>query len=354
MLDLTTIKDNFVKELEDAQKGVKNSLAFIVNQLPEKPIVKEGEIFQVLVIGGSVCKSALIKKNGDSLEIIKKEEKAQPIFNTKDQIFEFIEPLIENQVSVLALNFAYPLDPVFENGKLDGIFFHPTKEHKFEGLVGQKVGFELEQYLNSRGKNIKVSVANDTICLLLSGLVDFSWQNLSAGIVGTGTNFAFFTGHNKAINLEAGNFNKLPQSWSGKIIDRSSNKVGTQIFEKEIAGAYLYQHFNLRIEKERANYPRISSTEELSAIAVKNIPQVPEIAKELIQRSADLVSALLAGLAQFKKSNLEVVMEGSLFWKAPGYKIQVEDNFKKLVPGHKINLIQISDSDILGGAKLVA
>lgn len=355
--ELQTVKNNFINELKDAKNGKKTSLAFIVNQLPEKPIVQDGEVFQVLVIGGSICKSAIVKKNGRELEIIKKEERAQPVFADKEQLFEFILDLTEETVRVLAINFAYPLQPVFENGKLDGIFLHATKEHTFEGLIGQKVGFELEQFLASHSKRILLSLANDTICLLLSGLIKYPWQNLTAGIVGTGTNFAFFIAQNQAVNLEAGNFNKFPQSETGKIIDQNSTKVGAQIFEKEIAGAYLFKHFNLILEKEEIDYPKISSTEELNLIASEDIPQVSEKARLLINRSDSLVAALLAGLAEFKNPDsmmVNVVMEGSLFWKGLDYKRSVEDLLKKLIPKFQINMVNVADSDITGGAKLVA
>ena len=80
---LTTIQDNFLQELIDARDGKKTSLPFITHKMATTSLVNEGEIFQVLVIGGSVCKNAVVQKKGNDVIILKKSEKDQPPFHTK-------------------------------------------------------------------------------------------------------------------------------------------------------------------------------------------------------------------------------------------------------------------------------
>ena len=384
---LKTIQQNFVKELKAANAGKKTSLPFIIHKLSSLPIVKDGEVFQALVIGGSIFKRALCRKVKDRISILKKETEKPLSFKTENEFLRFIEREMYSDVNVLTLNFAYPLKPVFEKGKLDGILLAVTKEGGFHGLVGKQIGKEIERYiLAKRNKKIKVAVANDTVCLLTSGLSKFKKENLAAGIVGTGFNIAFFISRDELVNLESANFDKFPRSQEGRIIDKQSAKPGKSLFEKETAGAYLYKHFNLIIKEKKIKYPQISSTEELDRISRKKIPQVSEIAKNLITRSAQLVACQIAGIAEFKQirhsgeprfdrgdsripkgnkrfwtsQNDEKTrgiifnMEGSLFWNANNYKETVEQTVKKLILEYSVKFVEIENSAILGAAKLVA
>ena len=351
---LKSIQQNFVKELQASNAGKKTSLPFILHKLSSVPIVKAGEIFQVMVIGGSIFKKALLQKTKDRIEIIRKETEQLISFKTEGDFLSFIDSELSNNIQILGINFAYPLKPVFEKGKLDGVLLAVTKEGGFHGLVGKKVGEEIEKYvLAKRRKKIKVSVANDTVCLLTAGLLEFKQEELAAGIVGTGFNMAFFLDKNHLVNLEAANFDKFEQSKEGKIIDNASAKPGRSLFEKETAGAYLYKHFSLIVKSKKINFSAIRSTEELDSLSRKNIPQVSRIAQNLIKRSAQLVACQIAGITELKKHSMVFNMEGSLFWKGNGYKDAVEETVKQLVPEYEAKFVEIENSAILGAAKLV-
>ncbi len=353
--DLKEIQQNFLKELQDANNGKKTSLAYIINQIPNSSLVKDGEIFQVLVIGGSVCKNAIISKKDIKLTVVKQTVFKQPSFKKALDFLEFIDKHLEKNVRCLAINFAYPLKPIFGNNKLDGILIRGAKENGFSGIVGKKVGDEIEKYIYQKNnKKILVSVANDTICLLLSGLIKYPWENLAAGIVGTGLNFAIFLDNKNLVNLESANFDKFPQTKEGKIIDKESSSPKKALFEKEVAGAYLYKHFNLIIKEKNLPHSPINSTEELNELATKNIPLISDISRNIISRSAQLVSSQIAGITAFKKCDLIFVMEGSLFWKGFNYKDIVQDSVKKLVPKYKVDFAEIKNSNILGAAKLIS
>ncbi len=353
--ELKNIADNFAQELKEADSGKDTSLAFIIHQLPETSLVKEGEIFQVMVIGGTVCTKGLVKKQNNNLKILKKVLIDQNLFITNQDLFSFISKELEKDIKVLALNFAYPIKPVFEKGRLDGILLSGTKENDFGDLIGKKIGESLEKYiLEKLSREIKVSVANDTICILLSGLTKFPWNKLVGGVVGTGTNFAFFLDEKRLVNLESGNFDKFPLSEEAKKIDKSSSSPGKYLFEKEIAGAYLYKHFNLLLEEKGLAHPKLTSTKQLDEVISGLNGKAADIAKNVLKRSADLVAAAVSGIAEFKKSDLDVCVEGSLFWKGLGYKEDIKEKVKSLTSNLKIEFIQIEDSNILGAAKLVA
>lgn len=352
--NLKTIKQNFFSELYHASRGEESSLSWLVNIVPKNPIVENGEEFQVLVIGGSVCRRARVVGNNGKLSIINEESNSLPVFDTSETFFKFVEKELYDDIRVLAINFAFGLAPVFEQGKLDGILVKTAKEHKFSGLMGKKVGLELEKYLlNSINRNIKITLANDTICLLLSGLTDYKPEELASAIVGTGVNTAFFPNKNSAVNLESGEFNKFPMSEIGSEINRETIFPGKYLFEKGVSGRYLYKHFNKYIEINKIPFEKISSTNALDDIAVRNIPKVSEFAAGLLERSAQLVACQIAGIVEFKARDMVFIMDGSLFWKGYKYKETVEATVKKLVPDYEIKFEFVKNSTIYGAARLV-
>jgi hexokinase len=351
---LTTIKNNFVRELQQAQKGKKTSLPFIVHELSATPLAKEGEVFQVIKIGGSILqKSNVFSKNND-IVIKTLEEEHLPVLTSKDVFLSIIDKHISPKTTILAINFAYPLNPVFKRGKLDGILVMGTKEHTFQGLVGEPVGETIERYIKSKySRDIKVSIANDTICLTLAGLIKHPAGSIAGGIVGTGMNFAVFLDDTHLVNLEAANFDKFPQSSEGKQIDAQSNKRGMALYEKEISGGYLFHHFNIRIAKDQIKHPALTSTHQMDRIARGNIYKATEIARDIFEHSAALIACQVAGITEFKKRDMTFVMEGSLFWVGWHYKQIVEKYVKMLVPDHTVTFEEIKDCGIVGAAKLV-
>lgn len=351
---LKTILINFLSELENAAGDKKTSLPFIVHELSPASFVKNNNSFLSLVIGGTFGKATILKKEKHKVRILSVKEKQISFLNEK-VFFDFINNQLPDNVGIVALNFAYPIKPVLKGGKLDGILLTTMKEAKFHKLIGKQIGKEIENYIfKKRNKKIKVAVANDTVCLLLSGLSQFKKEELAAGVVGTGFNIAFFLEGNRLVNLESANFDKFSQTEEGEIIDKESDRPGKALFEKEISGAYLYKHFNLAIKKQNIEYPTLSSTEELSEVSKKNIPLVSGIAKDIIKRSAQLVACQIAGVVMFKKRNMVFNMEGSLFWKAHNYKKIVEETVRMLLPKYKARFIEIQNSAILGAAKLVS
>ncbi len=351
---LKIITNNFARELSQAKRGKQTSLPFIRHQLSLKPKVKKNEVFQVLRIGGSIYQNALVKRINGRIAIVKSVQKPLPVFTTKEVFLAFVSRKLDKQCTHVALNFAYPMDPVSRDGYLDGRLQKGTKEHAFEGLVGGLVGENIERYVMDKLKrNIHVALANDTICLLLSGLTQFPWGQLVAGIIGTGMNFAIFLDEKTIVNLEAASFDKFPQSPEGKLVDKGSICPGTALFEKEVSGGYLYQHFNIRLHKEGLEFPEIGSTKELDNIAFKNIPLVSLLAREVSEHSSSLIACQIAGITKFYNSDCTFVIEGSLFWKGYRYKENVGILVRQLVPEHQVSFVFIEESGVLGAAKLI-
>ncbi len=353
--DLQKITNNFAKELADAKSGKKTSLPFIRHQLSLSPKVKKNEVFQVLRIGGSIYQNALVRRINGRIAIVKSTQRPLPVFTTKDVFLNFILKKLDKNCTHLALNFAYPMDPISRDGYLDGRLQTGTKEHKFDGLVGELVGETIEKAAADKLKRtIHVALANDTICLLLSGLTQFPAKQLAAGIIGTGMNFAIFLDEKTIVNLEAAGFTKFPQSPEGKLVDKGSIRPGTALFEKEVSGGYLYQHFNIRLHKEGLDFPEIHSTKEMDNIAFKNIPLVSLLAREVSEHSSSLIACQIAGITQFYNRDCTFVIEGSLFWKGYRYKENIGVLVRQLVPQFQVSFVYIEESGVLGAAKLIS
>lgn len=355
MSSLSKITQKFTEELQNAQKGNKTSLPFIRHQLSLKPKVKKGEIFQVLRIGGSIYQNALVKNVDGKVAIVKSVQKPLPKFTSKEVFLSFINKTLDKDVSHLALNFAYPLAPISRNGYLDGTLVSGSKEHEFIGLVGLPVGETIENYIQDiQKRTIHTALANDTVCLVLSGLTQFRPQGLVGGVIGTGLNFAFFLDEETIVNLESANFDKFPQSTEGKLIDKASVRPGDALIEKEISGGYLYQHFNIRLRKEGLDFPEVKSTKEMDAVAFKNTPLVSLLAREVSDHSSSLVSCQIAGIAEFLKRDCVFVIEGSLFWKGWRYKENVSVTVRQLTPQYQVSFVFVEESGVLGAAKLIS
>lgn len=355
--DLNKIRTNFVQELRKAAKGTKNSIAFAKNPLPSKTYIRNGDFYQAMVIGGSTMKHATFKKTAKGTKLLGGTRKHDvPKLKNGKTLFEFFKKHLAPDITYVGLNFAYPMSPILRNNSLDGELMTGTKEHKFQGLVGKNIGEQIEKYiLKSEGRKIHVNVANDTVCLVLSGVGKDTPQHIVGGIVGTGTNFGFFHDKRTIVNLESGNFNKFPQSDAGKAIDKKSSNPGWHIYEKELAGEYLYKHYNYLLKKYKCTSKPISGTYQLDAIAESSRKVESKIAAALLERSAALIATQIAAIYDFKKKKkLTFVMEGSIFWKGWHYRSNVRKYLRRfgLTSSH-IRFVEVRESSLMGAAKLI-
>lgn len=336
-------------ELQKADRGEPSSFPFLRHQFPAQGLVKPGDIFQVLVLGGTVTKTALLRRDSDGITFLARSESAQPPFYDETTFFNYLRTKIVHDIPLISLNFAYPLSPIVRDNRLDGVLVSGMKENTFNGLVGKPIGEMIEKEFPSH----KVVVANDTICTLFAGLSVYEPDILACGIVGTGLNFAFFANPHEAINLEAANFTGFTQSEEGKEIDRLSSRPGSALFEKETAGAYLYQHFNLKVKKMGLDFPPLASTLEMKQAMYSPHLEIANLARSLMVRSAKLIASQIAGITLYKKRDMVFVMEGSLFWEGDIYKQTVEETLHTLLPNQTVTIVQLQNSPIKGAAQLV-
>lgn len=355
--ELKKIAENFFQELQDTNNGNAHNLPFLIHSLPQKEILPNNCIFQVMVFGGTIFKSAIVNKNGSQIKTASQQESLIPNFSNDEIFLSFINNHLDSSINYLAVNFAFPLSPIISNNLLDGVLIRGGKEHTFIDLVGKLVGKTIAEYiLKKTHRKISVTVANDTVCLLLANIEKATWNNTVGGIIGTGTNYAI-TIENQIINLQSGGFNHFPQTETGKIIDSQSTNPSRGIFEKEVSGGYLFKHFNLITDQNNIRVAPLTSSVQLSKIAANKSDIASDIAAKLLERSASLAACQIAGIFLFKNSlgveKLIFVMEGNLFWSGWHYKKMLEDYLKLLGMFDSIQFSPVRHSSIHGAIKLL-
>ncbi len=353
--DYQQVKQNFFSELKAASNNKKSSLSYIKNDLSQKPLVENG-IVQVIVVGGTNYISSLVKVVNGKNQSLSIEKGKLPIFKTRKDFSLFLDKTLSKDAEALGINFAFPLLPTTGLlGALDGILIKVTKEHKFIGLIGKRVGeFAGKQYFKKYKNFIPVTVANDTVCLTLSD------QGEADGgmVLGTGFNMSLKTSgkaKKTIINLEAGNFNGFEISDTLKKIDEISEKPGNMLFEKAVAGKYLVEDFNEQAKALGTNFA-LKTTEDLSHLAKTNHKAEGDLAQSVLKRSAFFIAGALAGVYEFRNrpTKLEFVTEGSLFWKGYKYQENVQKQLIGLgVPKNAIRFKYVEDSSLKGAVGLL-
>ena len=258
---------------------------------------------------------------------------------------------LDASVTHIGYCFSYPAKSTIEG---DATLLMWTKEIDIPEMIDKLVGEPLLKYLNeydgirekTRFKTIKV--VNDTIACLFAGLAQPGYDNYIGLIVGTGTNMASLLHKDKIaklhkeynggdlipVNLESGNLKpatgsrNLYLTETDERVDRKSQQIEKQLFEKAISGGYLGSIF------ENA-FPTIEIERKFDGEKLTNLMNYPAIYKDeyvdaaraIYLRSAKLVAASLAGLIltltsydEKKKScdgtvkNICLAADGSLFW----------------------------------------
>ncbi|MCX7996544.1 MAG: hypothetical protein N2691_02155 [Patescibacteria group bacterium] len=352
--DIIQMRDAFVEEMKLAAKGQKTSIPFIKQRIAEHPAVAEGETFQVLIIGGSVYKWSLAQRSGSTVSFDDQTQGALPAFNDRTTFLNFILGLISPEVSSVAMNIAYALTPTFRNGLMDGVLLWGSKEHSFTGLIGVDIGKAIEDHAAAAGRTIRVAVANDTICLLLSGRDEYPWNAFACGIAGTGLNFALFSDPVTAVNLQSGEFDKLELTPEATELDSQSQVPGSALLEKETAGAYLFRKYQIGLKQRGIEAPAINSTAELDGIAADESHPGSALAREILEYSAALVAMQASALAEFQGGNLTVRVAGGLFWNGYGYRETAERVVRQLSPQRQIRFVGSELAERVGTAKLVS
>lgn len=257
--------------------------------------------------------------------------------------------------------FSYPAKNTPEG---DAVLLRWTKGLQIDGVVGTAVGSALQTAIADVGvETTGLIVLNDTVASLLGGVHLYGkpayGTNYIGLILGTGSNMAGVFGPEQltkvawqqpmVVNLESGNFQCPFLNRFDDQLDAQSNNPAAQRFEKAVSGHYLPQLFDLA-------HPGLGlgdNSAKLVELRDTQKGEASELAGKILRRSAQLVAAGLAAVAELYPSDRDtaVLGEGGLLWGDSRYVPTVEETLKQLLPDRSISLIhQRENVNLLGAA----
>lgn len=335
---LQKIRQDFVSEINHAEQKNKSSLCFYVNNLVPISFLGQYANIRLINIGGSHIRYKTTNAR-DIWKETKFQEDSLPFLQSSQDLIKILKDKIPSNTNLVVLILAQTLEPSSSHGIPDGILKQVNKEHNLSDLLKQPLGLYLEKQF---GNNFPIMVINDTTYLFyrLKALTKENQKLPDAALViGTGINLAFRNNQEQVVSLETANFDKFPLSPTGKIINRISQNPGQALFEKEIAGAYLYKHFN-----SLCPLNLVSSTKELSKVALNQKLPCSHIANQLLERSASLIATNITALSDYSEElELNIMVEGSLGLSAPNYLTRIAEIARQLNPNLTLWLSKISN-----------
>ncbi|MGH7074792.1 MAG: hexokinase family protein [Stellaceae bacterium] len=333
---------------------------------------------------GEAALLAPVAQNELMLAAQKRELSTEEFLDAEADLIAAVCP--ERELSI-GYCFSYPATV---NRDRDAILIEWTKGIRVRGVEGLAVGALLADALRRRGRKVRaIAVLNDTVASLLAGAAMAPDYDRHIGaIVATGTNMAGFYplaampklaatdrqgwrgDEVMAINLESGDFTPRDAltSWDDALdAALPPDQRGNHRFEKAVSGAYLprllYDVAGRDACAASGFDPADPKTDAGTVVELRADPRLGEVARLLIDRSADLVAAGLAGLIRsydavgLTAPRTGILVEGNLFHLTPGYAARVVSRLGELAPKAEIGIIPKDSAavpaNILGAASAV-
>ena len=207
--------------------------------------------------GGTNFRAALVKFNKlGKLEINNLVNAKMPGLEgeiSKTEFFNTIAGYIRSNAELsdrIGFCFSYPTEILPDK---DGKLLQFCKEVQAPEVVGELIGKSLLETLGMEEKQIVL--LNDTVATLLAGKsasFNRDYDSYIGFILGTGTNTCYIESNrnigklkdldpskNQIINIESGNFGKVPQTDLDIIFDKTTINPIDYKFEKMFAGGYF-------------------------------------------------------------------------------------------------------------------
>jgi len=388
--ELKGIANNLQKKIEEGLEKDGMEIKCIPTYIVPKKDINDGKVL-VLDWGGTNFRAAIVEFKGGKPAIIEtlSKDKKYPLSAKETAGFDqnklhekmagWIGELkeLDEKVTQIGYCFSYPAKCEL-NG--DATLIKWTKGIEIHDMVGKPVGEPLMTYLNNH-KDIKtkfkgIKVLNDTVTCLFAGLSETGYDSYIGLIVGTGTNMASLMRIDKVeklknkdsgsipINLESGNFDPPYLTVIDGLVDAMSNNKSYQRFEKAISGGYIGEVFKTVFCCEKIKYDFDGGDlAKMLNNPCKNPEEQVAVAQCIYDRSAKLVAASLAGLAQVLVTQdptikkLCLAADGSVFWGKDKnnenyYKELVAKTLDDLLPeGVSIAIIdEMADPNLIGSA----
>jgi hexokinase len=375
--------ERIARGLTEDEISVGGVLAF----LPPPPEGLSGKAI-VVDCGGTNIRGALVELDGEGRAHVIARSKEARVRDVERRIREdgdesgnhFFDAQAELVAGVAAhANEPLPLGycfsfPAAVEGNGDARAIALTKDIEIPGVVGTLVGGRLARALEARGVRVESAmVENDTVACLIGGASTVAHEDRSRFIgliAGTGTNIAgFFSADQSpkiaragwtgkmAVNLETAQLEPRHLTRFDDEIDRASQHPGSARYEKALSGRYL-PYLLKAIVPDAPFHPEEGTA---AVVRIRDDPQqdqgTRQIARALLDRSADLVAAGLAAVFEHygPGPEIKVLAEGSLMWKTPGYAGRVAHTLAKLLRSRDgvtrdFSILRLEDPNLAGAA----
>lgn len=372
---LEDIRNALARRVREGLKSRRGEIRAIPTYIPP-PSGERGEAL-VIDIGGSNIRVAGVRiSDKGEYSII-----SGPVTRTLPVVWETPESFFDFQAEMAAsLHLSSPLPvgycfsyPTQVTPERDAVLIRWTKNISVPGVEGRRVGDMLGQALRRAGVNFTgMTVLNDTVAALAGGSRTFSsrgeYSDFIGLIVGTGTNTAAYfpvgaispakfdsSGFREpvmAVNLESGNFHPPHLTRFDDGLNEASPDPGRQRLEKAVSGRFLPRLFVLMLSGRTA--PPYPETREIIGLARSGSEdRESRLARALVDRSADLVSATLAGLIDVlnPEGKVGILGEGGVINNDPSYRDRVGTRLDELMGGvPQFSLLSLDNVNLIGAA----
>lgn len=401
-IDINDLIAVFTKEMDLGLAGHPSSLRMIPTYIaPENEILKDTPVLAIDA-GGTNFRAALVTFGSDgavhSSDVVRHSMPGTDGEISADEFFatiaRYVEPLVE-ETDRIGFCFSYPTE-ILPNG--DGRLLQFSKEVQAPEVVGQLIGKRLLETLEMPSK--KIVLLNDTVATLLAGKSvshGKKYDSYIGFILGTGTNTCYIEQNQnitknpkldqsatQIINIESGNFGKMPRSTIDELFDATTTDPGKYRFEKMISGGYFggLCLTALRSAASEGIFSK-STAEEVMALSILTSGEVDDFLEGkssklnmvfqdqndaeparrifdcLIDRAACLAAANIAavvlktGKGKHPESPILVTIEGTTFYKLKNLQERFEKYIGQYLGGERkryVEFAQVNDSSLLGAA----
>jgi hexokinase len=287
-VDFQQIVDLFMNDMLNGLEGKPGSLRMIPTYIEAENQFLKGVPVVAIDAGGTNFRAALVRFNKQGkLEISNQVNAKMPGQEgeiSKDEFFSTIAGYIKSNAELsdrIGFCFSYPTE-ILPNR--DGKLLQFCKEVQAPEVVGQLIGKNLLDTLGMEEKQIVL--LNDTVATLLAGksaAMDRDYDSYIGFILGTGTNTCYIESNknilklknidkarSQIINIESGNFGKVPQTDLDKMFDKTTNNPEDYKFEKMFAGGY-FGGLCLTVFKSAARDGVFSAATAKDILAIKEL-----------------------------------------------------------------------------------
>lgn len=402
-LDMKTLTDDFISEMKNGLKGKDGSLIMIPTYINADGKIKPNQPVVAIDAGGTNFRAVKMSFD-DDLNLVTEnlQQRKMPAIDEELSNKEFFATLAaylteyKNVSDKIGFCFSYAVE-IFPNK--DGKLLEWSKEVKAPEVIGQMVGKNLLQAMGTPNK--KIVLMNDTVSTLLAGQAATAGKEFDTYlgfILGTGTNACYIEQNSnitkapqldpegsQIINIESGNFNKMPRTDIDIAFDNTTKLPGRYTFEKMIAGGYFgglctmalrmaaaEDVFSAEAEVRMKNMGELTSEEvnkfvsciDLKANVLSEVfvseedkAAATKIIEALIERAAKLVAASLAAVvlktdkAKTPDKPILMTIEGTTFYKMKNFQIMFEAFLQGFFSGKNrrfYEIVEVPNSSLIG------